>query len=83
MDLFNGPVMKNWFTPVALLGLSGLGLLMASERGRRQVRAFIDRVGRHADPLGEFHNFLDSQLQVIQDTLDDLAEAMKEEEQEA
>lgn len=75
--------MKDWFAPVALLGLSGLGLLMASERGRRQVRGLIDRIGRHADPIGEFHNFLDNQLQAIQNTLDDLAEAMKEEEQQA
>jgi len=75
--------MKNWFAPLALLGLSGLGLLVASERGRNQLRDFVERVGRNGDPLGEFNDFLDGQLQAIQNTLDHLAEAIKEEEQEA
>jgi hypothetical protein len=72
--------MKNWFAPLALLGLSGLGLLVASERGRRQLRAFVERMGRNGDPLGEFNDFLDGQLQAIQDTLDHLAEAMNDEQ---
>lgn len=72
--------MKNWFAPVALLGLSGLGLLVASERGRNQLRALVDRMGRNGDPLGEFNNFLDGQLEAIQDTLDRLAEALEEQQ---
>lgn len=61
--------------PVTVLGLSGLGLFCASERGRAQVRAVFDRISRHGDPLGEF---LESQLTAIQRTLDDLAEALEE-----
>ena len=30
--------MKNWLIPIAVLGVSGLGLLFASENGREQVR---------------------------------------------
>jgi hypothetical protein len=61
--------------PVTVLGLCGLGLFCASERGREQMRVLFDRVSRHGDPLGEF---LEGQLTAIQRTLDDLAEALEE-----
>lgn len=70
--------MRNWFVPIAVLGLSGLGLFCASERGREQMRAFFDRMAGAGDPLGEFNKFLDDQLSAIQRTLDDLAEALEE-----
>lgn len=60
------------------MGLSGLGLFCASERGREQLRALFDRLARHGDPLGEFSKFLDDHLAVIQRTLDDLAKALEE-----
>ena len=34
--------MKNWFVPATLLGLSGLALVFASEKGRERVRHFLD-----------------------------------------
>ena len=70
--------MKNWVIPVAVLGVSGLGLLFVSERGREQVRGFLDRLLEHGDPLGDFHKFVDEQLTVIQRTLDSLASALEE-----
>jgi hypothetical protein len=70
--------MKNWLAPIAVMGLSGLGLIFASERGREQVRALFDRLGREGDPLGEMNKFFDQQLETIQDTLDRLAEALEE-----
>ena len=72
--------MKSWFAPVALLGLSGLGLLITSERGGNQLRAFVEHLGRHGDPIGEFHSLLDGQLRAIQDALDHLAEALEEQQ---
>jgi hypothetical protein len=70
--------MKHWFIPIAVLGVSGLGLLFASERGREQVRVFFDRLMAHGDPLGEFNKFVDEQLDAIQRGLDSLAEALEE-----
>lgn len=70
--------MKNWVIPLAVLGVSGLGLLFASERGREQVRGFFDRLLEHGDPLGEFNKFVDEQLAGIQRTLDSLAAALEE-----
>lgn len=70
--------MKNWFLPVAVLGLSGLALLFATPAGQEKLQEFIDRLGREGDPLGEFNRFLDEQLSTIQRTLDQLSEALEE-----
>jgi len=73
--------MKNWFIPVAVVGLSGLGIMVASERGREKLRYAFDRLLEHGDPLGEFNNFLDDQLTAIQRALDNLAAALEGGEQ--
>jgi hypothetical protein len=69
--------MKNWLLPVIVLGVSGLGLVFASERGREQVRNFFDRMVESDDPLGEFNKAVEEQLENIQHTLDRLAEALE------
>jgi hypothetical protein len=69
--------MKNWLLPVAVLGVSGIGLLCASERGRAQLRQFFDRLARSEDPLGEFHQAIETQLDSIQRALDHLSEALQ------
>lgn len=74
----DGKHMRNWLIPATLLGLSGLGLFCASERGRAQIRAFLEGVARHGDPLSEFNGLLDEQLAALQRTLDAVAEAIEE-----
>lgn len=70
--------MKKWLLPISVLGISGVGLLLSSERGREQVRTFLDRMVEHGDPLGEFSKFLDEQLAAMQKTLDSVAEALEQ-----
>ena len=70
--------MKNWFLPATLLGLSGLALVFASEKGRERVRNFLDDLMEHGDPLGEFNKFCEDQLETIQQNLDRLAKALEE-----
>jgi hypothetical protein len=69
--------MKNWFLPVTVLGLSGLGLLFASERGRERLRLALDKLMEHGDPLGEFNKFCEDQLETIQRNLDRISEALE------
>ena len=69
--------MKNWFLPVTVLGLSGLGLLFASERGRERMRQALDKLMEHGDPLGEFNKFCEDQLETIQRNLDRISEALE------
>jgi len=70
--------MKNWFLPATVLGLTGLALVFASERGRDRVRHFFDDLVEHGDPLGEFNKFCEEQLETIQQNLDRLSEALNE-----
>jgi len=69
--------MKNWFLPVTVLGLSGLGLLFASERARDRVRRAFDHILEHGDPLHEFNKFCEEQLDIIQRNLELLTEALE------
>jgi len=73
-----GIYMKNWFLPATLLGLSGLALVFASERGRERVRHFLEDLMEHGDPLNEFNKFCEDQLEVIQQNLDRVAKALEE-----
>ena len=70
--------MKNWFVPAALLGLSGLGLLFASERARGRMLGWVEQLADSTESLGDFGRFCDEQLDAIQSSLDHLAEALKQ-----
>jgi hypothetical protein len=70
--------MKNWFLPIAVLGISGVGLVCSTERGREQMRNMLNRWLEHGDPLGEFNHFLEDRLGEIQQALDSLSEALEE-----
>jgi hypothetical protein len=74
--------MKNWLAPLSVLGLSALGLVVASERGQERMRALVERLTRNGDPLGEVNKFFDAQLAAIQNALDRLAESLHEEEEQ-
>lgn len=69
--------MKNWVLPIAVLGMSGLGLLCASERGRAQLKLLFDRLANAEGPLGEFNHMLEKELNHIQRALDQLSEVLE------
>lgn len=70
--------MRDWFVPLTVLGLSGIGLVCASERGRKGLHTLFQRLATEGP--GEVNKFLDDQLRAIQNTLDRLAEALEEQE---
>ena len=49
--------MRNWLAPLSVLGLSALGLAVASERGQERLRGLVESLGRNGDPLGEVNKF--------------------------
>ncbi|HEY6252834.1 MAG TPA: hypothetical protein VI685_22990 [Candidatus Angelobacter sp.] len=69
--------MKNWLLPIAVLGVSGIGLMFASERGRTQLRHVLDRLADSEEPFADFNQAIEGQLQYIQQTLDQLSEALE------
>ncbi len=72
--------MKNWFAPLAILGVSGLGLACASTRVQARMRDVFDQLAHSKDPFGDINKFFDEQLRNIQHALDLLAEALGEQE---
>ena len=68
--------MKNWYVPVLVLGLSGVGLLFATEKGRDRLLGFFDRMAKSEDPLGTFNQAFEEQLDTIQNALDRLSQAL-------
>jgi hypothetical protein len=70
--------MKNWFLPATVLGLTGVALVLSSERGRERVRHLVDDFLKHGDPIGEFGKFCEDQLETIQQSLDRLSEALED-----
>ncbi len=68
--------MKNWYLPVVVLGLSGVGLLFATEKGRERVLAFFERVAKSENPLGTFNQAFEEQLENIQSALDRVSQAL-------
>jgi hypothetical protein len=69
--------MKNWLLPIAVLGVSGIGLLFASDRGRTQLRAFLDHLTSSEDPFGQFNKAIETELEHIQRALDHLSETLE------
>lgn len=69
--------MKNWLLPIAVLGVSGLGLVFASNRGRQQLRQLFDRQTGSQDPFGAFGQVLERELEQIQEVLDQLSETLE------
>lgn len=69
--------MKNWLLPIAVLGVSGIGLLFASERGRTRVRQLVHSMVESEEPLADFSRAIEGQLQYIQQTLDQLSEVLE------
>lgn len=69
--------MKNWLLPIAVLGVSGIGLIFTNDRARARVRQAFDHLAHSEDPFGEFNNALETQLRYIQNTLDRLSEALE------
>jgi hypothetical protein len=69
--------MKNWLLPIAVLGVSGVGLLFASERGRAQLRSLFDNLTSSEDPFAPFNQAVENELEYIQRTLDQLSQALE------
>jgi hypothetical protein len=61
--------MRKWYVPLAVLGLGGLGVVLATEGGRRAVR-------RIADVLEDAPEHIDSLSEAIQDEVATIQEAI-------
>lgn len=67
--------MRNWYIPATVIGLAGLGLAVASEQGRSRLRRFFSAIAQ-SPRLGEFNDVIDSELNNIQQALDQIADTL-------
>ncbi len=68
--------MRRWYVPLTVLGLSSIGVVLLSERGRSAVRAFFRDFGHASNRLLEWNDGFQDELDGIQAMLDRIAESL-------
>jgi len=68
--------MRRWYVPLTVLGLGSVGAYLLSERGRNQLRRFLEYFQRAPDRWLEWNESAQDELDRIQATLDRIAESL-------
>ncbi|HTV65042.1 MAG TPA: hypothetical protein VMD98_05520 [Bryocella sp.] len=68
--------MRRWYLPLTVLGLSGIGALLLTERGRSVLRRALERFWDAPEQLLDWNGSLENELDRIQDALDTIAESL-------
>lgn len=68
--------MRKWFLPLTVIGLTGLGMAVASDRGRGYLRRVFDTVINSQDAFGNLNTMVERELDNIQQALNDIADAL-------
>jgi hypothetical protein len=68
--------MRRWYVPLTVLGLSGIGAFLLSERGRSAMRGIFQGFREAPDRWLEWNDSLDSELERIQRALNQIAESL-------
>jgi hypothetical protein len=69
--------MRKWYVPVTVIGLSGLGLLVMSNRGRNAVRWVFENMHRAPGRLLEWNETAQRELDHIQTALNRVAQSLE------
>lgn len=69
--------MRKWYVPVTVIGLSGLGLLVMSNRGRNAVRWLFENMHRAPGRLLEWNETAQRELDHIQTALNRVAQSLE------
>ncbi len=66
--------MRKWYVPLGLLGLGGLGLLFATQRGRETVKRLANFVDAAPDAWREWNEAAMREIARLQSAVDELAQ---------
>ena len=69
--------MRKWYVPLTVLGVSGMGMLLLSERGRYMLRWLAANIHRGPTKLLEWNEAAQRELEVIQTALNRVAESLQ------
>ena len=72
-----GEKAKRWYMPLAVLGVSGLGAFLLSERGRDTVRWVTERIAHHQQKFSEWNEAAERELDRLEEALDRVAASIE------
>jgi hypothetical protein len=68
--------MRKWYVPVTIIGLSGLGVLFLTDRGRKALRWTFENVNRAPEAFLQWNEAAQRELDHIQTALNRVAETL-------
>jgi hypothetical protein len=71
--------MRSWYWPLTVLGLSGLWLLLTTEKGKTVARRAWDVLENAPERMQNWNSSIENELENIQETLNSLASALETE----
>jgi hypothetical protein len=69
--------MRKWYVPLAVVGVSGIGVLLLSSRGRVALRWLADNLQRAPEHLLEWNEAAQRELDHIQAALNRVAASLE------
>ena len=69
--------MRKWYVPLTLVGLSGLGVLFLTERGRKALRWTFENIHRAPESFLGWNEAAQRELDRIQTALNRVADSLQ------
>jgi HPt (histidine-containing phosphotransfer) domain-containing protein len=74
---FSDPATRNWYVPLAVLGIFGLGALLLSEPGRHAIRLLAAKFEDAPDALQDLNRALQDEVERLQAAVNQIAESLQ------
>ncbi len=68
--------MRRWYVPMTVVGLSGLGVLLFTDRGRKAIDWLVESAEEAPARLAEWNESAQCELDRIQQALNRVAESL-------
>jgi hypothetical protein len=69
--------MRKWYVPITVIGIGGLGLLFATDAGRRGLHRLLVALERSPEALADFNEFAQNELDRIESALNRVAASLE------
>jgi len=68
--------MRRWYLPLTVIGLSGIGAFLLTERGRTVMHKLLEKFWQAPNRLLDWNGDLENEVDRIQQALDRIAETI-------
>lgn len=69
--------LRNWYVPLAVLGVFGLGVLLISDRGRHAIRLLAAKFEDAPNALHDLNRALQDEVERLQAVVNQIAESLQ------